>query len=280
MKNKKKEKIEQPMNDEEFARKLQEEENNKYLKQNPNYINDENNKSNNTEESSNPLERKYIPKNIVKLIYNILHVINIIKFQNLNESRFLYLILFRFSTISNKCKKFLLNKALVLEFLNILFFESLKQETHNDSKIIHSMDKGCFTPTHSILYEKKEINAKYDIGGAFHYENYISELYFYLLSHNQKPKPKRPYFEGSFNFDNKSFVKAIFFKVNTKLDANVFGYLIGQKCLESKSYKNRIDWILENIGNILDKADYNEKINYDINSNRDVFNHNNYNSRN
>ena len=41
-----------------------------------------------------------------------------------------------------------------------------------------------------------------------------------------------------------------------------------------------IDWILENIGNILDKADYNEKINYDINSNRDVFNHNNYNSRN
>ena len=280
MKNKKKEKIEQPMNDEEFARKLQEEENNKYLKQNPNYINDENNKSNNTEESSNPLERKYIPKNIVKLIYNILHVINIIKFQNLNESRFLYLILFRFSTISNKCKKFLLNKALVLEFLNILFFESLKQETHNDSKIIHSMDKGCFTPTHSILYEKKEINAKYDIGGAFHYENYISELYFYLLSHNQKAKPKRPYFEGSFNFDNKSFVKAIFFKVNTKLDANVFGYLIGQKCLESKSYKNRIDWILENIGNILDKADYNEKINYDINSNRDVFNHNNYNSRN
>ena len=75
MKNKKKEKIEQPMNDEEFARKLQEEENNKYLKQNPSYINDENNNSNNTEESSNPLERKYIPKNIVKLIYNILHVI-------------------------------------------------------------------------------------------------------------------------------------------------------------------------------------------------------------
>ena len=218
--------------------------------------------------------------NVVKLIYNILHLLRQIKYQNMNESRFLYLIIYRFSTISKKCKKFLLNKALVLEFLNILLFEDLKQENHNDSKIIKTMNRGCFTAPHSILFSnKKEKNAIYDKGGAFHYENYISELYYYLLSHNQKPKPKRPYFEGSFNFDNKSFVKALFFRINTRLDAYVFSYLITQKCKNPKNYKQRIECILENLSNILKRADFNENIDYDINSNRDVFNHNTYNSR-
>ena len=141
------------------------------------------------------------------------------------------------------------------------------------------MDKGNFSSSHSILNtNKKEINPIYDKGGAFHYENYISELYFYLLSHNQKSKPKRPYFEGSFNFDNKSFVKALFFRINTRLDAEVFAYLITEKCKNVKNYKVRIECILNNIEKILNNADYNEKINYDINSNRDVFQHNNYNN--
>ena len=198
----------------------------------------------------------------------------------MNESRFLYLIIYRFSTISKKCKKFLLNKALVLEFLNILLYESIKQERHNDTKIIKSMNRGNFKPPHSILYtSKKDMSPIYDKGGAFHYENYISELYFYLLSHNQKPKPKRPYFEGSFNFDNPKFIKAIFFRINTRLDAEAFAFLIIQKCKNVKTYKNRIEWILVNIQNILINADYNENINYDINSNKDVFQHNLYNNR-
>ena len=86
----------------------------------------------------------------------------------MNESRFLYLILYRFSTISKKCKKFLLNKALVLEFLNILLFENLKQENHNDGVIVKSMDKGNFSSSHSILNtNKKEINPIYDKGVSF-----------------------------------------------------------------------------------------------------------------
>ena len=279
--NQKKEKVEnqQEISDEELARRLQEEENYGYSQDS--WTNDSSkNDSNDIEENSNPLERKYIPMNVVKLIYNILHLINIIHFQNMNESRFLYLIIYRFSTISKKCKKFLLNKALVLEFLNILLYESIKQERHNDTKIIKSMNRGNFKPPHSILYtSKKDMSPIYDKGGAFHYENYISELYFYLLSHNQKPKPKRPYFEGSFNFDNPKFIKAIFFRINTRLDAEAFAFLIIQKCKNVKTYKNRIEWILVNIQNILINADYNENINYDINSNKDVFQHNLYNNR-
>ena len=268
------------MDDEELARRLQEEENLKYTQQSwQNDNNDQNKYYNNLEENANPLERKYIPTNVVKFIYNVLHKINLIRFQNMNEARFLYLILYRFSTISNKCKKFLLNKALVLEFLSILLFGELKQESHNDSIIIGTMNKGCFKSTHSILCtDSKDINAIYDKGGAFHYENYMTELYFYLLSHNQKEKPNRPYFEGSFNFDNKLFVKALFFRINTKLDADVFSYLIIEKCKNVKNYKIRIECILENIVSILSNADYNENINYDVNSNKDVYNHNVYNS--
>ena len=271
----------QEISDEELARRLQEEENMAYSQQSwPSDNYESNNNNNNNEENTNPLERKYIPMNIVKLIYNILHLINIINFQNMNESRFLYLIIYRFSTISKKCKKFLLNKALVLEFLNILLFEQIKQESHNDSKIVRSMDKGCFKSPHCILYtNKKDINPIYDKVGAFKYENYITELYFYLLSHNQKLKPKRPYFEGSFTFDNQKFIKAIFFRINTRLDAEVFSYLIIEKCKNVKNYKIRIEWILENIYNILSRADFNENINYDINSNKDHYRHNVYGNR-
>ena len=41
----------------------------------PNDNYESNNDNNNNEENTNPLERKYIPKNIVNLIYNILHLI-------------------------------------------------------------------------------------------------------------------------------------------------------------------------------------------------------------
>ena len=49
----------------------------------------------------------------------------------------------------------------------------------------------------------------------------------------------------------------------------MFSYLIWQKCQNIKNYKKRIERILFNIINILDRADNNETINYDINSNRD-----------
>ena len=108
------------------------------------------------------------------------------------------------------------------------------------------MDKGLFTVSHSILdtSPKKEINARYDKGGTFHYENYTNLLYFYLLSHIQKDKPKNPYFEGSFNFDNKRFVKALFFRINTKQDAYGFFYLLWMRYKTNKNYKKKIDFYI------------------------------------
>ena len=265
-----KKKKEQEMSDEELARRLQAEFNGEY---NP-YVNN-NNINNDNNDSENPLKRKYIPENVLKIIYNMFNTIQKIKFNNKNESRFLYYIIYRFSLVSKKTRKLLLNKALVLEFLNILLSEGIKDnevEYYSDSTIIRSMNKGFYTTNHAILNtDKGEVPAIYDKGGAFHYENYLHLLYFYLLSYNQKPNSKNPFLEGNFNFDNKKFIKSLFFKINTKQDAYVFSYLIWIKCT-SKNYKKRIEQILYNIINILARADNNEKINYDVNNNKDNYN--------
>ena len=269
-------KKEQEMSDEELARKLQEEEigyRNNYNQYQNNY--------NNLEENTNPLDRKYIPQNVMKFIYNCLYCIKNLGVSNLNESRFFYFIAYRFSLISKKTKKFLLNKALVLEFLNIILLPGISEEYHDQSKIINSMEKGFYTPSHKILNTyKKKLNGIFDKGGAFHYENYSVMLYFNLLSHERKEKAKHPYFEGAYNFENKKFIKALFFKISTKQDAFIFSYLINIRCRNPKHYKSRIDNVLYNILNILNRADYDENINYDINNNKDNYNNGMYNNNN
>ena len=267
-----KNKNEQEMSDEEMARKLQEQFNMEYSGGYSSILNNNMNSQNNDETNSNPLERKYIPSNVLKLIYNTLFVIKRIKFGNMNEARFLYYIIYRFSLVSHKTKKFLLNKALVLEFLNVLLLPEIKEEYHDDAKILNTMNKGLYTVPHVILNNNEKNEPVYiDKGGAFHYENYINLLYFFLLSHNQKEKPKIPYFEGSFNFDNNTFIKALFFRINTKQDAYIFSYLLWMKYKNSKFWKKRIEFFLYNIINILARSDNNEKINYDRNSNKDNY---------
>ena len=81
--------------------------------------------------------------------------------------RFFYLIIYRFSLISKKTKKFLLNKALVLELLNIVLLPEIREEYHDQSKINNSIEKGLYTPSHNILNTyKKKLNKIYDKGGA------------------------------------------------------------------------------------------------------------------
>ena len=257
---------EKGISDEEYARRLQEEFNRELRGNSNNNINNRND----SEINSNPLNRKYIPQNVLKLVYNTLYMIKNLGNKYINESRFLYLILFRFSLISKKTKKFLLNKALLLEFLNLTILPKIREENHEDDKILMSIDKGLYTINHDILNtHKKKLEGIVDKGGAFHYENYITMLYFYLLSHEQKQNPKHPYFEGSYNFDNKKFIKALFFKINTKQDAFIFFYIVYNRCLNNKK---RIDNVLSNIVNILARADNNDKINYDVNTNRDNYN--------
>ena len=93
----------------------------------------------------NPLENEGIPQNILKLIYNILHIIRTMGFGHLNEQRFLYYIIYRFSLIKPITKEFLIYKCRVFEFLCLLLERSFSTKSYSQKDIIDSMDKGLYT---------------------------------------------------------------------------------------------------------------------------------------
>ena len=74
----------QELSDEELARKLQNELNREYSSNPNSYLNG---KNDDFEINSNPLERKYIPQNVLKLIYNCLYIIKNLNLNNMNEAR-------------------------------------------------------------------------------------------------------------------------------------------------------------------------------------------------
>ena len=277
----------QEMNDEQLARILQAEENrkfyglntgNSFLPISSNYQpNSKKNLNQNSKKKSNQnlLESSNIPNSVLKLIYNALYLISTVHFGSLNESRFLYFLLYRFSLISKQTKLFLINKVYLIDFLYLILMPRNKDDKIDESLIINSLNKGMFASTHNILNpQNNQIKEITDKVGVYHYENYITILYFYLLSDIQNTNSKQKIFKGDDNFDNKNFIKALFFKINTKQDAYEFSNLI---CVTCNNTKKRIDYILLNIFNILENADniieevtYNERINNKKNKDYDL----------
>ena len=108
--------------DEEYARQL-----NNNLNGDQNY------------EFNNPLEYEGIPKNILKMIYNILYIIKQYKYSNMNEYRFLYFTIYRFSLLSEKTRLFLINKCRVFELLCLLLHKNFATYNYDVKGIINSM---------------------------------------------------------------------------------------------------------------------------------------------
>ena len=254
--------INQNLTDEEFARKLQEEENSKVR----------NNYEQNIEE--NPLDQKYIPMNVLKMIYNILSMIRDMNYSMMNEQRFLYFLIYRFSTISKKSKKFLITKCPVLELLCLILHRNCARDRHDTKRLINSTYKGYFTVSHGILntFGKEKVEIIPDKNGLYRIENYIYVLFFNLLSYTQKENCKHHYyFDLGYSFDNEDFIKVLFNNIRTKQDAFGFSNLINSKCKNSSS---RINSIINIFGDLLDKIDYNEKINYEHNNYLNFVNNN------
>ena len=245
----------QNLSDEEFARRLQKEEFSKI----------KNNNYHQQKINENPLDQKHIPMNLLKLIYNILAIIRETKYSMMNEQRFLYLLLYRFSTISKKTRKFLVTKCPVLELLCLILHQNLANEQHNINSLIETTYKGYFTVSHGILNTFKErLNIIQDKNGLYRIENYVYVLYFYLLSYTQKENCKNPYrLDIGYSFDNERFIKVLFNNIRTKQDVFGFSNLINIKCKNSTS---RMNSFIKVFGEILDNIDWNENINYDRNN--------------
>ena len=223
---------------------------------------------------SNPLEYKNIPPNILKMIYNILHLIRDIKYCNMNEQRFLYFTIYRFSLISEDTREFLINKCRLFELLCLMLHKNCATFNYDTEAIISSTYVGPYTVSHSILNSKgkKDENIILDKAGQYRIENYIYLLFFYLLSFSPKKKSKNAIKEDEgFSLNNKEFVKVLLNNIRTKQDAFSFSKYINEK---SKNNNNRIIPVFEALIEYLNKVDNNENINYDYNNYNNFENNN------
>ena len=214
----------------------------------------------------NPLDYENIPKNILKMIYNILHIIRDNKYSHMNEYRFLYFTIYRFSLISENTRIFLINKCRLFELLCLLLHNKYATYSYDTETIITSTYIGPYTVNHDILNTKgkKEANIIMDKVGQYRNENYIYLLYFYLLSYTPKNNNKLLIREDSgYSLENKNFVNVLLNNIRTREDAFSFSNYINEK---SKNNKSRIIAVFEVLIQIMEKVDNNENQNYDYNN--------------
>ena len=212
---------------------------------------------------NNPLEYQGIPRNILKLIYNILHLIRNSGYEHMNEHRFLYFIIYRFSLINQNTREFLVNKCRLFELLCLLLHRSFATYSYPTNDIIQSTNIGPYTVTHEILNtkSKNDTNITPDKVGNYRIENYIYMLFFYLLSYT--PKKFIGKVDEGYSLENGKFVSVLLNNLRTKQDAFCFSNYINEKC---KNNKSRINSVLEALMEYLNKVDNNENTNYDFNN--------------
>ena len=212
---------------------------------------------------NNPLEYEKIPKNLLKLIYNILHIIREMGYSNLNEYRFLYFTIYRFSLISFYTREFLINKCRLFELLCLYLHKKHAKYSHDTEAIIASTYIGPYTVSHQIL-NKTEDKIIRDKVGKYRSENYIYMLFFYLLSYTPAPGSKPVLKEDyGYTLDNKDFVLVLLNNIRTRQDAYCFSNYIIEK---SRNSKSKINTIFECLIQYLNQIDNNENVNYNYNN--------------
>ena len=225
--------------------------------------------------NNNPLDNENIPKNILKMVYNILHLIRDMRYSNLNEQRFLYFTIYKFSLISEYTREFLINKCRLFELLCLLLHKNHATYSYDTNAIITSTYIGPYTVTHDILNTKGKTEETIipDKGGEYKIENYIYLLFFYLLSYTPKDNSKPLIKEDSgYSLEDKDFIAVLLNNIRTKQDAFSFSNYINEK---TKNRKSMIITVFDVLIKYLDKVDNNENINYDYNNYNNFVNYNN-----
>ena len=215
----------------------------------------------------NPLEYEKIPSNILKMIYNILHIIRDMRYSDFNEHRFLYFTIYRFSLISDNTRAFLINKCRLFELLCLLLHKKYATYSYDTNSIIKSTYIGPYSGSHNIL-NTKEINLGEIIDkiGNYRMENYIYLLFFYLLSYKMIIREDEGY-----SLENKDFVRVLLNNIRTREDAFSFSHYINEKC---KNNKNRIISVFEALIDYLESVDNVENKNYIYNNYHNFINNN------
>ena len=219
----------------------------------------------------NPLEYEGIPPKILKLIYNIMHIIRSMGFGHLNEQRFLYFIVYRFSLINQINKEFLIYKCRVFELLCLLLERNCATKHYQTKEILSSIDYGIYTVSHNILSKVKNEDEGIfvDKGGVYRNENYVFMLFFHLLNSNIGNKKKGITEDTGYSLENVDFIKILLNNIRTKQDAYCFSNYINENCLNNK---NKIPCVTKALIEYLNHVDNNENVNYDYNNYQNIDN--------
>ena len=226
-------------------------------------------------EKNNPLEYEKIPKNILKMIYNILHIIRDSKYNQMNEHRFLYFTIYKFSLISQKCREFLIYKCRVFELLCLILHNDHQLNDYIVKDIVLSTYIGPYTVSHNILNQQESdvLTIIKDKGGIYRNENYVYMLFFYLLSYT--PSKEIPsdniVYDSGYSLENKNFLNVLLNNIRTKQDAFGFSNYINEK---SKNSKSKINNVYDVLGDRFLTIDNNDKINYEYNNYKNFVNNN------
>jgi hypothetical protein len=213
----------------------------------------------------NPLDYDGIPKNILKLIYNILHIIRTLGLSHLNEERFLYFTIYRFSLINEITKEFLLYKCRVFEFLCILLERNCASRNYPTNEILRTIYIGLYTVSHNILAKNKKEDESIiiDKGGVYRNENYIFMLFFHLLNSNLTNKKYGFVEDPGYSLENSDFVKILLNNIRTKQDTFCFSNYINERCINNKK---KVESVTKSLIQYLNRCDYNENVNYFFNN--------------
>ena len=233
--------------DEEYARKLNEELNNQG--------NNENKKKYRKKADVKLIENENISKNVLKLIYNIIHVLAKIEFRkNTKESRFLFSILLKFTFITPDAKKFLNENLQLSTIFNLIYCQECKQQNYSLEKLF-DIDKGFFEPSHNILNPNlnDQVYGENDKTGKFVDINYDFMLLCSLMYYKERPKDDiiKKDEDIGFTFWNEDYIYRLIRKSKTLQDINYLSSLIKLKCIDNKdifdNVLNKLLYILERI---------------------------------
>ena len=218
----------------------------------------------NVEEEEKNYVKNYMPKIMNQFINNVIALICEIGINNYTDNKFLYYVLYKFSIISSKTREYLIKVIPVLDYINNILNLNLTTtnnggEANNTKENISIKKYYDYSFNHDIL-NINNVNGKIKIindkGGLYHYENYLYLLYFSILTDENCDK------YSIFSFDKTEFIFKLFTELINRQDCYLLAHLLNIKCYNNIS---REKLVINLIGDILDKLDYKEDINYKLN---------------
>jgi len=208
-----------------------------------------------TDIKSKKNDNEYLPKILNKFINNILSLINEIGNDNSPKNKFLYFVLYKFSLICSKTKKYLIEVFPMLDIMNEKINPNLSKDINSNTNInVKNFDNSNDHDILNIDNQKKIIIN--NNGSIYQYENYLYMLYFNLLTYENYKN------YNIYSFDNENFIFKLFKEIMNKQDCYIFAHLLNVKCQNNVSRENMI---INLISDILDKIDYNDNVNYKLN---------------